>query len=470
MNVLLVSPFRGSLFEAAGIRMQPLGLCYVAAALREAGHDVRIDVLEVPAVLPDLDAVDVVGISCNTVQFLPGLRIAQAAHAAGLPVVMGGPHPTSSTDEVLRSGHVDFAVRGEGEVTMVELLAGLARGDGFQPGRIAGLSWRDRESGRIVHNEARPFISELDRLHDPYREINWIRGRNGNGRRGGNGHLAVDIPLVTTRGCPYGCKFCDVSLIAGRKFRLRSITRVVDELEDLVLRNGTGCFTLADDIINFDGRRLERLCQEIIQRDLGLELWVMGRADRLVDTPATAPLMAAAGIRTMFLGIESPSKQALADYGKGGKSSAATSERAVSVLRDCGIATWGAFIMGGPHETREEIEATIQYAKHLDPEIAQFTVLTPYPGTQLWAEVEDRLITRDWNLYDCMHAVFAGEHLAPTEVEKLCRRAWRRFYLQPRRLFRRSPARIKNRNGKLGSRPDLRTVGRIIKAVKMLYS
>ncbi len=470
MNVLLVSPYRGALFDVAGVRVQPLGLCYVAAALRAAGHAVRIDVLESPDVLPDLAAVDLVGISCNTVQFLPGLRVARAAHDAGLPVVMGGPHPTSCADEVLQSGHVDFAVRGEGEVTMVELLDGLAQGHRFAPARIAGLSWRDPESGRIVHSAGRPFVAELDRLPKPFREINWIHDRNGNGRRGGNGKPAADIPLVTTRGCPYGCKFCDVALIAGRKFRLRSVERVVDEMEDLARRDGATRLIVADDIINFDGRRLERLCRELIRRDLGIDLWVMGRADRLVDHPDTAPLMAAAGIDTMFLGIESPNKRILADYGKGGKSSAATSEQAVSLLRDNGIETWGAFIMGSPRETREDIEATIQYAKHLDLETAQFTVLTPYPGTRLWAEVENRLITRDWNLYDCMHAVFTGDHLAPKEIEGLCRRAWRQFYLQPRRLLRRPGARRNARNGGRGSRPDLRTVGRIIKALKLLYS
>ena len=117
MNVLLVSPYRGAIFESAGVRMQPLGISYVGAALKKAGNDVQIELLEDPEILPDFSDVDVVGISCTTVQFNPGLKVAKAAKDLGKIVVMGGPHPTSSAEETLQSGVVDYVVRAEGEVT-----------------------------------------------------------------------------------------------------------------------------------------------------------------------------------------------------------------------------------------------------------------------------------------------------------------------------------------------------------------
>ena len=125
MNVLLVSPYRGAIFESAGVRMQPLGISYIGGALKHAGHGVQIELLEDPETMPDFTDADVVGISCTTVQFKPGLLVAKTAKELGKVVVMGGPHPTSSAEETLQSGVVDFVVRAEGEATAVELLEGL---------------------------------------------------------------------------------------------------------------------------------------------------------------------------------------------------------------------------------------------------------------------------------------------------------------------------------------------------------
>ncbi|MCK5573719.1 MAG: cobalamin-dependent protein, partial [Bacteroidetes bacterium] len=138
MNVLLVSPYRGAIFESSGIVMQPLGVSYVGAALKEAGHDVQIEILEDPTSLADLSDAEVVGISCSTVQYKPGLRVAKSAKENGKVVIMGGAHPTSSASDVLRTGYVDYVVRGEGEVTAVELLEGLKQNGSFKPENVPG--------------------------------------------------------------------------------------------------------------------------------------------------------------------------------------------------------------------------------------------------------------------------------------------------------------------------------------------
>ena len=456
MNVLLVSPFRGALFECAGVRLQPLGLSYIGAALLAAGHEVQFSVLHDPSTLPHFSGAQAVGISCTTTQFKPGLGVAAAAKAAGKIVVMGGPHPTSSPDEALRSGVVDFVVRAEGETTAVELFSGLEE-KRFDPGRILGLSWMDRTSGRIVHNRPRPFIDDLDRLPGPVRESRGLRNENTGDNR------ETYYPVVTTRGCPFGCRFCDVGILAGRKFRYRSISSVVEEIESLVAGHGVEKIAIVDDIINLERQRLTEFCDAIVARRLPIVFWVMGRADRLVAHPETAAKMAEAGVRTMFLGIETPSKRILRLYKKGGKASHEVSVQAVETLRRHGIETWGAFMMGEPSETRDEIETTIQFAKDLNPGTAQFTILTPYPGTALWKEVGDRLLTRDWDLYDAMHSVFALDHLSSYELESLCRKAYREFYLQPRRI-----ARAIFGKGRIG-RPNLRLVSKVVKAMKTVY-
>ncbi|RMF67633.1 MAG: radical SAM protein [Calditrichaeota bacterium] len=456
MNVLLVSPHRGAAFERIGIRVPPLGLLYIGAVLKKAGHDVEFDLAESREHLPDMADADVVGISCTTIQFKPGLRVAKAAKEQGKIVVMGGPHPTSSADEVLRSGVVDYVVRAEGEETAVELLEGLQHNGHFDPGKVAGLSWLERETGRIVHNPVRPFIQDLDSLPYPLRKnngVDYLKSETGK----------IHPTLVTTRGCPYGCKFCDVKLLAGRRFRERSISAVVDEMEYLVKEHGAERVRIVDDIINFDHNRLLALCNEIIRRRLNLVLWVMGRADHLIAHPETAEKMAEAGVTTMFLGIESPHKRVLKAYQKGGKASSDVSAQAVELLRQNGIETFGGFILGEPSETEEEIEETIEYVKSLNPGTAQFSILTPYPGTETWHELEGRLITRDWNLYDGMHAVFRPDHLTPERMEKLCRKAYRSFYLQPKRL-----AREVFGSGRFG-RPNLKVITKIMRAVKDIY-
>lgn len=457
MNVLLLAPYAGAIFEGAGVRMQPLGLSYVGAALKEAGYDVKVEALYKRDALPDYSAADVVGISCTTFQFKQGLKLAKSAKEARKTVVMGGPHPTSRPDEVLNSGYVDFAVRAEGELTMLDLLEALQAGSSADFSKIRGLSWRDKETGRIVHNSNRPFISELDKLPFP------LRNRNNLSKSTPGLDGLTYYPVITTRGCPFGCKFCDVHLLAGRRFRMRSIANVVDEIEFLKREHDVNRVAIMDDIINFDHDRLLNFCDEIIKRRLSVALWVMGRADLLVQHPETAGKMAEAGVRTMFLGIESPNKRVLEAYKKGGKASSRVSSRAVDLLRDAGIETWGAFILGEPSETRDEIEETIRYAEALNPGMAQFTILTPYPGTELWKELESRLITMDWNRYDAMHAVFKPDHLSPLEVEELCRKAYRKFYLKPKRIARAVFG------GRRFGRPDLKMVSRIIGSLNLVF-
>ena len=457
MNVLLVSPYRGAIFESAGVRMQPLGISYVGAALKQAGNDVQIELLEDPETLPDFTDADIVGISCTTVQFKPGLKVAKAAKESGKTVIMGGPHPTSSADETLQSGFVDYVVRAEGEVTATELLEGLKLNGDFDPSKINGLSYIDKDSGNIVHTPQRTFVSNLDLLPFPIRHANW--------RHNGRIELdeEIDYPLITTRGCPYGCKFCDVNVLAGKKFRTRTIENVLKEIDEIVQNYGPRKILLIDDIVNFNSERLNELCDKLIERDLPIIRWVMGRADHLMEHPESAEKMSKAGVRTMFLGIESPDKRILKLYKKGGKASSEITESAVDLLRNNGIETWGAFIIGEPSETKEDIQATIDYAKYLNPGIGQFSVLTPYPGTETWNELQPRLITKDWDKYDAMHAVFKSDHLEPEEVEKLCFKAYRSFYTQPKRIVR------ELFKGEHFGRPNLKRIKQILKALKVVF-
>jgi anaerobic magnesium-protoporphyrin IX monomethyl ester cyclase len=432
MNVLLVSPYQGAMFELAGVNMQPLGISYIGAALRAAGHDVQLEIMQSQNVYPDFAGADIVGISCNTVQFKSGLKIAKAAKALGKTVIMGGPHPTTNPEEALQSGYVDYVVRAEGEVTIVELLRGLQTGKEFIPEKVLGISYIDKESGKIVSNPNRPFIHALDQIPFPMREAKYRYNKDISSKPNGS----VTFPIVTTRGCPYGCKFCQTHVLAGRRFRIRSIENVVKEVEQIVKKYNPEEIVFIDDIINFDSERLVSLFGRLIEKGLPVIKWVMGRADLLIENPKTAEVMGKGGVQQMFLGIESPSEHVLKAYRKGGKASSNASVKAVQILKQNGIETWGAFIIGAPQETMEDIKRTIEFAKFLNPGTAEFSILTPYPGTELWDEVKPRIFTQDWDLYDALHPVFKTDHISPDELRKALVKAYVSFYMQPKRIWK----------------------------------
>ncbi|MCG8603428.1 B12-binding domain-containing radical SAM protein, partial [bacterium] len=273
MNVLLVSPFRGKTYESVGIRVPPLGLLYVGAALRQAGHEVELDLSEDSEKQEDFDYsnADLVGITATTSQFKKALKIAQVAHEQGKIVIMGGPHPTSSAEETLKSGYVDYVVRSEGEETAVELLKGIEESNGhFDPSKVTGVSWYDEETGNVIHNPPRPFINDLDALPYPARDLGGdvFHYRS----KGIDGHVAPT--MITTRGCPYGCRFCDVHVLAGRQWRARSPESVADEIEHLVTDYGATHIRIMDDIINHNNEELHRLLDAIIERQFSATYWV----------------------------------------------------------------------------------------------------------------------------------------------------------------------------------------------------
>ncbi len=457
MNILLVSPYQGAMFEVAGINMQPLGISYIGAALMAAGHDVQLEIMQSQDIYPDFTDAVVVGISCNTVQFKSGLKIAKAAKALGKTVVMGGPHPTTNPEEALQSGYVDYVVRAEGEVTIVELLKGLQTGKDFDPNKVFGISYIDKVSGKIVSNPSRPFIHDLDEIPFPMREAKWRYNKDSSGKPNGS----VTFPIVTTRGCPYGCKFCQTHVLAGRRFRVRSIENVVKEVEQVVRNYNPEEIIFIDDIINFDSERLINLFEKLIEKDLPVIRWVMGRADLLIENPRTAEIMGKGGLHQMFLGIENPSEQVLKAYRKGGKASSNASVKAVQLLKQNGIETWGAFLLGEPNETMEDIKRTIEFAKFLNPGAAEFSILTPYPGTELWNEVKPRIFTQDWDLYDALHSVFRTEHVSPDELRKAVIKAYVSFYMQPKRIWQN----IFGKDTYYGT-PDIKKSVRIVKSLR----
>jgi len=397
----------------------------MASVLRQHGHQVRIVDLNVTRGQPLHCAdFDLVGVSCDTARYFQAVEVIQEAKAAGVPVVAGGAHATFCDTELLTQGGADFVIRREGEHSLLDLVEHLHNPQAY--GDVLGLSFK--HDGQVVRNPDRPFVRDIESLPYPARDLLPLAHyrMNHRGRR--------MTSIVTSRGCPFDCAFCSSSRISGRRWRCRAATDVVDEIQEVVERYGFGSIAFVDDNFTANPKRVIEICNEMISRKLDVKSWLQARTDSIVNYPEMVEAMAASGVKTVFLGIESASDVVLKDYGK--ESTVDTAQQAVHILRKHRIRAWGSFIIGGLNETREMVLDTIKFAKKLRPAVVQFSILTPYPGCRLYEEAGDRIFTRDWSLYDGAHSVMRIDHIEPRELEALFFKAYRSFYLRLSQIAR----------------------------------
>ena len=428
MRILLVNPDLGGPYKAGGILMPPLGLLYVGTVLKRAGHDVELVDVAVDGRPGDaeLRRCDLLGVGCLSSQYPWAIDLAREAKAVGKTVVFGGPHPTFMQEQILRTGAVDYIVRGEGEYTMRELVDALGRdGDALDPSAIAGLSWLDTSRDAVVNNPPRPFIGDLDDLPDPDRSLLRIEAYKETKLE----RINPATTLITSRGCPYNCSFCVSTQMTGRRWRWRSVERIVNEVEAIRNLGFRGIF-FVDDNVAVDVERMLAMCDLILARRLDIRWWGMARADTIVRNERMVRRMAESGCSTIFLGIESASNRVLSHYNK--RSDVDAGARACRVLVRNGIRVQGSFILGGPLETVRDMKDTIRYAAQLNPKIGQFSLLTPFPGSQIYTDLESRLVTRDWTKYDSIHAVYRSDCATVRQRERMLRYAYKSFHARPR--------------------------------------
>lgn len=422
MNILLACPFREDTYRKVGFILPPLGIAYIAAVLRDNGHDVSIVDYNVTDEKTDFGKYDIVGISTDTSRYKSSLRLAKDAKDAGCTVVMGGPHVSYRDEEVLRTGLCDFVVREEGEQTMLELAGAIHTA---RAADVTGISYLT--NGVLQRNPARGFMDNIDDLL-PARDLldmHAYRRLEMGGRK--------MTSVLTSRGCPFACSFCCSTEFSGRRWRARSAVKVVDEVAEIVAHYGYNGIAFLDDNFTLDPGRVVAICEGILQRGLDVYWWCFSRADTLLKNEEMVARMAEAGCKYVFIGFESRHQKTLDSYNK--KTTDRMGKDVVALLRRHRISVHGSFIIGAPHETPEMIRDTIGYAKEINPQAAQFTILTPYPGTGLYEDVKDRIISRDWDRYDCLHSVIRTDHLSAQDLEGLLKKAYASFYLSPGKIM-----------------------------------
>jgi anaerobic magnesium-protoporphyrin IX monomethyl ester cyclase len=412
MKVLLLHPARNGTIDRL-IRLPPLGLASVGGALRAAGHDVRIiDAAVEPRWESRLgEALSgwrprAVGISASTAVLEHALDLAARTKRAdpGTTAIIGGVHATLFPGEVLREHAIDIAVHGEGEHTAVELLAAVARSEPL--GSIAGIAFRDGTGLRV--NARRPLIPNLDDLPPPAYDLLPM------GLYSTPYSDSGDVTsMVTSRGCPYPCTFCDAAVVHGRKYRAHSAERVVKEIGHLVQEFGVRQVLFKDSEFTLDQRRTEGFC-DLMTRGGPRVTWSCSARVTTVDGPLLRK-MAVAGCRVIQFGIESADPVVLESLKKG--ISIEQTRDAFRSARAAGIDTVANLMVGSPGETWDSIEATRRFIREIRPDHLNVQVLVPYPGTELHRTLEGRAL------------------VGAEEARRRRRTLLRDFYLRPNRIL-----------------------------------
>jgi len=397
-HVLLINPA----YPLSETPSPPLGLAYLAGALEAAGATVDIlDLVVMPktadTIAEAIDAFqpDAVGVTAVTMTAESAFDIIREVKQAAPDVLtmMGGPHATFTTAETLAAvPELDVIVRGEGEQTLLDLLAERRR-----PGRwatIPGLAFRN--GGGIQETAWRKPVDDLDNLPAPARHgLPLGRYRT----------LGMPVSVTTSRGCPFQCAFCVGRRMVGARVRYRQPLRVVDEIETLAAL-GFRQINLADDLFTANPRHCRAICDDIIRRGLHIRWSSFARVDTVSVDLLTR--MREAGCHAVSFGMESGNQDILKRVRK--KITLKQAETAVTMCRQAGLEAHASFILGLPGETPETLDQTMAFARRLrDQGLSYgFHLLAPFPGTAIGDHPEDfdlRVLSRHWPDYHANRAI-----------------------------------------------------------------
>ncbi len=421
--------------EAENLSYPPLALLSIAQFLLEnSDHEVKI----LDAQLDDLDAAaieahcrawapDVVGVTAFTVQLVDVHKTIRAAKAAGVPrVVVGGPHVNDFPQECRDLPGVDAVVKGEGQQPMLELVNTWARGE--EARGIAGVMAHPDDpvpAEDVYFSNDLDAYPVLDRTLIEYERYYDVMGAGG-----------IFTTMVTSRGCPYRCTFCNTP---RHRYRVMSPSRACDEIAACIAL-GIREIYFVDDTFNITNSRVHELCDEILRRGLQFS-WTVRFRVKGVDRPLLEK-MKAAGCSRIQLGVEQGTEEGLLRLKKDVTSREI--EHAFALCREVGIHTVAYFMIGTPTErSRQDVIDTIEYSVRLNPDFVMYNILTPFPGTTLYDEgVRDGVLDLEpWLQFmrapnEAFKAQVWDEHFTRAELRELLNTAYRRFYWRPRFVAR----------------------------------
>ncbi|MCZ8130743.1 MAG: magnesium-protoporphyrin IX monomethyl ester anaerobic oxidative cyclase [Steroidobacteraceae bacterium] len=429
MRILLLHPnYHSGGAEIAG-NWPPAWVAYITGYLKAAGYS---DILFVDAMTDHLDEdrvreairraqPDVVGCTAITPAIYKAERLLQVAKEVnpGVVTVLGGIHGTFMYPQVLKEAPwIDCVVRGEGEQIFLNLVAAIDQGRWPEDRHsIRGIAYAEAD-GQVVATPSEKPIQDLDKIAPDWSILDWPK--------------YVYIPLAKrvaipnfARGCPFTCSFCSQWKF-WRDYRVRDPIKVVDEMERLVKEHDVGFFILADEEPTIHRKKFIAFCEELIKRDLGILWGINTRVTDILRDRDLLPMFRKAGLIHVSLGTEAAAQLKLERFRK--ETTIAQNKLAIQLLRDAGIVAEAQFIVGLENETAETLEETYQMARDWQPDMANWAMYTPWPFSDLFKELGDKVEVFDFSKYNFVTPIIRPEAMDRPELLDRVMKNYRRFY------------------------------------------
>ena len=446
MKILLVMPsmdngYWKKLGKKVGPKSEPLSLLYIATYLNQNNHKAEVIDCEAEGIsLTELEQhirkgdYDCVGVAMLTPLYTQAVNVCKLTKQINpkIKTIVGGSHPTLRSKGTLEDEElIDIAAVGEAELTFLDLL------DAFEGKKelkdVDGIVYR--ENGKVTLTKPRAKLENLDELPIPDRSLikmHLYRPSVSYYRR------LPAYTIITTRGCPYRCTFCAT---AKTGYRMHSVERVVAEMKYLIEGYGAKEILIRDDTFTLNKKRTMDLCDAIIERGLNKKIsWDCISRANLVDEEMLKK-MKDAGCWGMHFGVEGGAQKLIDSIKK--DTTLEVIEKAFRLCREIGINTRAYMMLGMPESTREDDLKTIEFAKKIDPDWAQFTICTPYPGTQMYDEqMRVGNVSSDWDTFQTWGGFsetklpWVADGRTSDEIKELQRHALKSFYFRPKVIVR----------------------------------
>lgn len=386
-----------------------IGIVLLGTILKARGYEVTIFVENFHKINWKLvEEADLVCISIITCTSIGGYEIAKRCKEMGKVVVIGGSHATFMAEESAQ--YADYVCIGESEWSFPELVDAILKGDA-DPKKVKGVAYI--QDGTLIKAEPARIVTAQNLDIFPFPDHGLIYGKP---------KMSI-TPITSSRGCPYDCNFCSVTKMFGHKMRCRSEENVIEEIK----KQKPSYIFFFDDNFTINQKRTASILEEMLRLPVGNRLtWSAQVSVEVAKNEELVRLMKRAGCEYVYVGFESISDETLKAYNK--KQNRENIRKFMDVFHRNGINVHGMFVFDPRNDDECLIKETSEFIKDEKIATVQLLNLTPLPGTPLWIEEEENLLTRDWSLFDAHHVVLPVQKMTSYEMQTKTIEAMKRFY------------------------------------------